>query len=434
MRKPSRREFVKAAVAIGGSEALSACVQWETESQSPTPEFPQGSTDPSELPDRQHGWGKYIVHDAHGNTVLPQHQLLLFLDYTGPVPPTPEQRETVESALRTLERAYQWGTGGDIGAAINRGLLSMISYSREYFDLYDETLPGEIDLPRPRTVLEEVGEDPEKANDAHALLILTADFGSILLSAEEALFGELTTINGIEVAGDLTEVFDVRERRTGVAGKGLPADKLDVESIPDHAPLSMGFKSGFRDNLPSEDSVTITGGPFDQATTQSVSRLHIDLGKWYDNDEVARKDLMFSPAHQADEIGETGEALGGHSGVSEEMTGNIEEHAAKYGRVGHTVKTASARNEDFEPRILRRSEGVATDVLEEGVAGFNFTAVHKTMADFIETRKTMNTDHFDVDVDDPHHGIIDYLETQSRSAFLVPPRRLRALPEPQPNE
>jgi hypothetical protein len=431
-RGVSRRDFVAAAVAIGGSSALSACLQREGTVEAAEPEFPQGPDDLSALPDRQHAWGQYIVRDAHGNTVLPQHQVLLFLEYTGSGTPTEADRETVEAALSTLDRAFQRGTGGDVGAAINRGLITMIGYSRSYFDRFDADLPDHVDLQRPEDVLDAVGEDPEKADRYDALLLLTADYGSVLLSAEQALFGERDTVNGVDVEGTLSGVFETRDRRTGVVGKGLPAEKLDEERIPDHAPLSMGYKSGFRDSLPSEDAVTIAGGPFDGATTQAVSRLRIDLGDWYDRDKETRDDLMFSTQHAHDDIGETAEPLGGNSGVTEEMAENIEAHGEAHGRMGHTAKTATARNEEFEPRILRRSEGVATDVAEEGVTGFNFTSIQEGIEDFVETRKAMNPEEYDTDVDDPHHGIVDYLETRSRATFLVPPRGLRALPSPRP--
>ncbi|MFB6296067.1 MAG: hypothetical protein ABEH66_04405 [Halobacteriales archaeon] len=431
-REIPRREFVKSAVAIGGASALSACLQWEGTAEASEPEFPQGPDDLAALPERQHAWGNYIVRDAHGNTVLPQHQVLLFLDYKRTGTPTAGDRETVEAALSTLDRAFQRGTGGDISASINEGLITMISYSRSYFDRFDADLPGDIDLQRPEGVLDAVGEDREKADHYDALLLLTADFGSILLSAEEALFGELDTVNGVDVEASLDGVFEKADRRTGVVGKGLPAEKLDEDRIPEHAPLSMGYKSGFRDSLPSEDAVTITGGPFDQATTQAASRLRIDLGDWYDHDDETRDDLMFSTQHDHEDIGETAEPLGGDSGVTEEMTENIEAHGEAHDRMGHTAKTATARNEDFEPIILRRSEGVATDVPEEGVTGFNFTAVQEGIEDFVETRKAMNPEEYDAGVEDPHHGIIDYLETRSRATFLVPPRSLRALPSPRP--
>jgi len=429
-----RRTFVKAAVAIGGTSALSACLNWEGgTAAAKEPEFPQGPDDLSQLPRRQHAWGQYIVRDAHGNTVLPEHQVLLFLDYAGSGAPTEADRETVESALETLDRAYQRGTGGDIGASINQGLVTTLGYSPTYFDRFETDLPESVDLQRPEDVLSAVGEDPEKADNYDALLVLTADFGSVLLGAEQALFGEVDTVNGVEVSATFEGIFEKAERRTGVVGKGLPAEKLDEERIPDHAPLSMGYKSGFRDSLPSEDAVTISGGPFDGATTQAVSRLRIDLGRWYDNDDAARKDLMFSTEHPHGDIGETGEPLGGDSGVTEEMADTVEERSHHHDRIGHTAKTATARNDDFEPTILRRSEGVATDVAEEGVTGFNFTSVQEGIEDFIETRKAMNPDEYDTDVADAHHGIIDYLETRSRATFLIPPREHRALPTPRPD-
>lgn len=433
-REIPRREFVKSAVAIGGTSALSACLQWEGTAEAAETEFPRGPSDLSELPARQHAWGRYIVHDAHGNTVLPEHQVLLFLNYHGSIPPTTEERETVEAALRTLEQAYQRGTGGDIGASINNGLITMLGYSPTYFDRFDADLPEDIDLQHPEEVLSAVGEDPEKADHYDALLWLTADFGSIVLSAEEALFGEPDVVNGVEVGATLEGIFERAERRTGVVGKGLPAEKLDEERIPEHAPLSMGYKSGFRDSLPPEDKVTITGGPFDQATTGLAARLQINLGDWYDNDDETRDDLMFSPEHPHDSVADTGEPLGGDSGVTEEMAENVEAHGEQHGRIGHTAKTARARDDDFDPVILRRSEGVATDVPKKGVTGFNFTSIQEGIEDFIETRKTMNPDEYDDDVDDPHHGIIHYLETRARATYLIPPRDLRALPPARPEQ
>jgi len=428
----ARRDFVKAAVAIGGANALTACLSREGATEDS--EFPRGPGDLSALPDRQHAWGRFIVHDAHDNTVLPQHQLLLFLNYRGSGTPTDADRERVEETLRTLERAYQRGTAGDISASINPGLLFTLGYSRDYFDRFDADLPADLDLQRPETVLEAVGEDPEKADHYDALLVLTADFGSILLAVEEALFGDRDRMNGVPMPTSFDEVFEKADRRAGVVGKGLPAQEVDVDAIPEHAPLSMGFKSGFKDSLPAEDRVTIESGPFAGGTTQAVSRLLIDVERWYDNDRDSRVHGMFSPHHDVDDVGETGEPLGNDSGITEEMTTDeaIAEGAERTGCVGHTAKTARARDENFEPRILRRSEAVATDLVEDGKVGFNFTSVQRGVEDFVKTRKAMNPDEYDVDVDDPHHGIVDYLTVVSRATFLLPPRRLRSLPSPNP--
>lgn len=54
-----RRTFVKTAVSIGGGAALAACLDREE-----PPELPQGPTDLSELPERQHAWNESLVTDG----------------------------------------------------------------------------------------------------------------------------------------------------------------------------------------------------------------------------------------------------------------------------------------------------------------------------------------------------------------------------------
>ncbi|WP_274325658.1 DUF7405 family protein [Halosimplex aquaticum] len=436
-----RRQFVRSAVAIGGSSALSACLSRERsllgdeETAEPTAEdsetdagpesrmVPRG--DPSALPDAIHKWSEYLVLDAHGNTVPPQQQLVLGLSYEGSNPPTAEEREQVDAAFETLERAFQWGTGGATGATFNRGLLYLIGYAPRYFERFGDVPDS---LLRPETMLEEVGEDPEKTDGFDATVVLTSDVGSVVLAAEEALMGRKETVNGIEVEGSLDGVFSVAERRTGFAGKGIPADKLDHEEIPESAPLSMGFKSGFTDSLPSEDGVKIEEGPFAGGTTLALSRLRLNLDEWYDHDHEERTDRMFCPAHSSEEVGPDGSGLGSDSGITEEDVDNIEEHAEEHGVVGHSQKVARARGEDdFSPKILRRSEGFATDAPEH--TGFNFTSVQRRLESFVEARKAMNVEEYDVDVAPEDHGIVNYVETVNRGTYVVPTRENRALPE-----
>lgn len=432
-----RRQFIRSAVAIGGASALSACTEREqpmagsdeTATPAETDEGPgellAPRGDPSSLPAAIHKWSQSLVLDAHGNTVPPQQQLVLGLSYEGSTPPTEAEREQVDAAFRTLETAFQWGTGGDTGATFNRGLLYLIGYAPSYFERVGAVPDG---LMGPDTLLEAVGEDPEKTDGFDATVVLTSDLGSVVLAAEEALLGRKETLNGVEVEGSLDGVFSVAERRTGFAGKGIPAEKLDQEAVPETAPLSMGYKSGFQDSLPSEEGVKIEAGPFAGGTTLALSRLRLNLDEWYDNDHEERTDRMFCPAHDAEDVGEDGSALGADSGVTEDDVDNIEQHAEERGVVGHAQKVARARDEDdFAPKVLRRSEGFATDAPEH--TGFNFTSVQRDLESFVEARKAMNTDEYDVDVPEGDHGIVSYVETINRGTYVIPTRERRALPE-----
>lgn len=427
-RGVSRRDFVRTAVAIGGSSALAACLDRERSApesghETDRPNFPRGGS-PTDLPRRQHAWNEYLVRNVHGNTLPPAHQIVLGLRYEGSTPPSAAEREKVETALHSLERAFQWGTSGRSGASINDGLLLMLGYAPRYFD----RLGTSVDVTSPDSLLDTLGEDPSSADPFDAMLILNSDYGSIVLAAEAALFGEIETVNGLEMEGTFEDVFSKVERRSGVVGKGLPAKRLENDDIPDDAPLSMGFRSSFLDNQAPEDQVTIRDGPFAGGTTLQVSRLHIDLDRWYDQDTDERVAEMFCPAHNPDEVGETGDKLGSTSQISRDDVANIPEHAETYGRLGHSQKIASARDENFVPRILRRSEAVATDVSEG--AGFNFSSVQRTIDAFADARAAMSPDEYDLDVADEDHGIVDYLETVARGTYLVPPRDRRALPVP----
>jgi len=426
-RAVSRRDFVASAVAIGGATALSACLDRETDAgpSSESGSFPTGPDDLRTLPERQFAWNEFLVRDAHGNTVLPQHQVLLMLEYAGNSPPTENERTAVEGALRTLERAFQRGTGGTPSAVTNEGLLFTIGYSPRYF----EALPESMDLPHPETVIEELDEDAT-ADAYDAAVVLNTDYGSVVLAAENALFGDAKRVNGVRVEGTLDGVFELAERRTGVVGKGTVHSKTEEESIPEEAPMSMGFKSGFQDNQAREDAVAIETGPFTGGTTQMMSRLRIEVDRWYDHSDERRVQKMFSPDRSVDTVGSHAEQLGSSSGINEETVRHVEEDAVEHGCVGHTQKVARARDDEFDPRILRRSESIATDITEGGVVGMNFSSVHQQMDDFVETRKAMNSQDLDGHVSPKDHGILDFIEVTRRATYVIPPRESRALPRP----
>ncbi|PSQ15827.1 Tat pathway signal protein [Halobacteriales archaeon QS_8_69_26] len=415
-----RREFVKAAVAIGGGAALAACLDRESV------DIPGGRDDLSTLPDRQHAWDDFLSTDDHGNPVAPRHHAVWLLDLPGGGPPTESDRETVERALRGLERAYERS---------NEGLLFTLGYSRFYFDRFDADLPGSVDLPAPEPLSD--FEDPE-LDDPDAVLHLASDHGSALMAAEEAMRGERSTANGVEVGAALTDVFDRRERRTGFVGAGLPADNQDVKGVPDgdpvpdEAPLYMGFKSAFEKNQASEDRVTIGEGPFAGGTTQHLSRIRLRLEDWYgEQDRQDRVAEMFCPAHAEEgRVEGVGDNLGTDSGIDDDCTDRIEDDARERGRVGHAQKAARAR-EDGSPIILRRD----FDSTDGDEAGVHFLSVQRSIEDFVATKRAMNGSDL---TDAPairtrvNNGTLEYTFVKRRGNYLLPPRDLRALPDPRP--
>ena len=417
-----RREFLKAAVAIGGSAALSACLQRER-----MPDLPQGPSDLSSYPQRQHAWNDVLETDDAGNQRAPRHRVLLLLNYTAEGAPTRSDRDTVERALQGLERAYKRS---------NNGLLVAISYSPAYFDRFDQNLPETVDLPMPKAL--SPFEDP-KFDTPDALVHLASDYAQVVLGAEEALRGKKETLNGIDQPStSLTDIFEVLDRRTGFVGAGLPAENQDVDGIPDskpvsdEAPLYMGFKSGFKGNQASEDRVTIQSGPFAGGTTQHLSNITLNLNQWYEQDSRSQRvSKMFCPFHAEND---TVEGAGGNLGTDSGMDKcpAAQEAARTKGVVGHSQKMVDVR-EDDSPLIIRRD----FDSTDGGRAGLHFLALQRTISDFEKTRKAMNgTDIVKKSSlgQRNNNGILQYINVNRRGNYLVPPRRHRALPTARPEE
>lgn len=419
----SRREFVKAAVAVGGATALSACTS-RLDDREP---IPRGTADSDSLPSRQHAWNDVVRRDDDGNVELPRHQVFLYLTLPGDGPPSDEDRRTVESALRTLDEAYERS---------NEGVVYSVAYSPRYFSRFDAPLPESLDLPEPRSLSS--FETPE-FDRQDALVHLASDRGEAVLEAEQALRGESETANGVDVESTLTDVFDVDSRRTGFVGPGMPAERQDglkgipdTNPVPEESPLFMGFKAGFAKTQATEDYVTIGEGPFAGGTTKHVSNVRQRLQDWYvEQDFDDRVSEMFSPVHASEGLVEgVGENLGDDSGVTDEMVDDIRDHAMEFGRVGHAQKAVRAnRDEEGNVRILRRH----VESTDDDTASLHFPTLQRRISDFEEVRAAMNGDDL---TDVPtirqrvNNGILEYIFVKHRGNFLVPPRELRALPTP----
>ena len=428
----SRREFAKAAVALGGATGLSACLdRLATDPGTATAAVPRG--DPDARPDRQHAWGEYVRRDEHGNALLPRHQVLLYLTLDREGPPTAADRGAVETALATLDRAYAWD---------HDALLYSIAYSPAYFDRFDADLPPEVDLPPPRALSD--FEDPT-FDTQDALVHLASDRPDVLLEAEQALVGDAPAANGVTVDARLTDVATVDSRRTGFVGAGLPAANQDAAGIPDsrpvpeESPLFMGFEAGFRGNQATEDYVTLSEGPFAGGTTKAVANLRQRLADWYDEQSFEERVAeMFSPAHAERGLVEgVGDNLGADSGI-DQFVEDVPARAREAGRVGHAQKAArDNRDAEGNVRLLRRHFESTDDIgSDQKVASLHFPSLQQGISAFEEVREAMNG--VDVTQATPavrqrvNNGILEYIFVRRRGNFLVPPRRHRALPTPRP--
>jgi hypothetical protein len=422
----SRRAVLKAAVALGGASALSACLDRVGDDPVPT-------GDPAAKPPRQHAWREHIRHDEHGNSQLPRHQVLLYVDFEGDGPPSADTRATLADALGTLDRAYAWS---------NEGLVHSIAYSPSYFERFETPLPEGITLPQPEPL--SPFETPT-FDTQDAVLHLASDRPDVVLEAEQALRGERDAANGEPVAAALTDVATVDSRRTGFIGAGLPAQHQDAAGVPDSkpvpedSPLFMGFAAGFRGNQASEDYVTFDEGPFAGGTTKVVANLRQRLDDWYgEQDQRDRVMEMFSPGHAEDDLVEgVGTNLGSDSAV-DQFVDDIETHARDHGRVGHAQKAARAnRDADGNVKLLRRHFESTDDIdSDQPVASLHFPSLQRDISEFEAVRRAMNgTDMPEVTPairQRVNNGILEYIFVRRRGYFLVPPRRHRALPRPRP--
>ena len=421
-----RRQVLKTAVALGGASALSACLDLGGSEPVPT-------GDPNAKPSRQHAWREYIRHDEHGNSQLPKHQILLYINFDGNGQPSTDTRSTLERALTVLDRAYEWS---------HEGLLHSIAYSPSYFERFDQPFPENVELPQPRAL--SPFESP-RFDTQDAVVHLASDRADVVLEAEQALRGEQDQANGVSVDARLTDVATIESRRTGFVGAGLPAKHQDAAGIPNSkpvpeaSPLFMGFEAGFRGNQATEDYVTIQDGPFAGATTKVIANLRQRLEDWYDEQSSEDRVMeMFSPGHAENDLVEgVGSNLGSSSGI-DQFVDDIEADARDHGRVGHAQKAARAnRDADGNVKLLRRHFESTDDIgSDQKVASLHFPSLQRRIVDFEDVRRAMNgTDLTEVTPairQRVNNGILEYIFVRRRGNFLVPPRRYRAVPKPRP--
>ncbi|WP_336339558.1 DUF7405 family protein [Haloarcula brevis] len=403
----SRRGLLLRLSALSGAAGLSGCSSLLARQAS----SPTGDLDPNpragELPVRQHAWNERLRSDAAGNDLPPRHFRLFMLDLD--TEPSDAAAETVELAMRTLEDAYEFDSGG---------LLHMLAWGTSYFETYGSL--GSSPIRRPR-VLSRTDDPDLQAFDA--MLVLASDVPSHLAAAESALFDTRPTLAGAEIQGRLGDVFTVADRRGGFVGEGLPAAHANAEGVPADIPedsyMFSGFFAGRAGTQASEDRVTIDDGPYAGGTTIHLSRINEAFDTWWELAQSDRVERLFSAAFSPDDI-DRGDLP---------FADMVREHARENGRVGHFEKVARARK-DGEPLLLRRD----FNTIDGGQAGIHFLSLQERLSDFEEVRDAMNgwwlrEEHEDLR-DRQNNGLLEFIEVASRSNFYVPPRDKRAFPAP----
>lgn len=562
-----RRSFMKSALAIGGASALSSALGV---AGIPSVAGAKDGHDPISFAardNRQHAWDGYEKYfPERQQTLPPEHHLVLHVDYTGEGEPSADDRTEAAEAFREIERNFEWS---------HEGVLFTVGYSAAYFDRFDEDLPKgigpatEVDfakpsLLRPETLINLSGvtlerERPVHADTYDAVIHLASDDIRKLLMVEEMLWDEYDPEGVWEdeqveenmnfehtLEGIFTKPESYPERRVGFAGHENVEERLaedtefDADRVPNEdefedevgnehpaAELSMGFNDQYKNSLPRETNVTLledqrlvkpkSPGVFAQGTIQHVSKLNIDLDRFYDEHNLEqRRDRMFSPDHDDENTGAVGENLGNSNAPGETPMRDVTQKpddptAGDKARetqpdwkedevVGHAQKVARARfnmeariteegqerlsggdreellpaeerdddlpghdgNQETEGVLLRR-DFVGTAPAEPGegrTPGNHFIALMRFNPYMAYMRQAMNGVPFDSkafglvddgrikheetgavfddegnlkDVDG-NSGIANYLETQRRGNYLVPPLTQRALPHPQGEE
>jgi hypothetical protein len=392
----TRRRFLAGVGALGAAGLFAGVATRRALADGPPP-VTLGSQ-PAGLPVRQHAWTRSLHRDEFGNPLAPRFDRLLFFDVRGR--PTSNYALLLESRLRALERTFHWGPGG---------LLFTVGYGPEYFT-------GVLGVPAPLPRATSLSSFESPAIDSyHLCLHLACDDEQRLLDVEASLRRGLATI------------LSWRQTRTGFTGRGLPRAHERVarlgsgSSVPDDAPLFMGFKSGLRKNQASEDYVTIAAGPFAQGTTMQVSHMQLRLAEWYDGRSAAdRVALMYSPQTTVEAARRfTTDA----SGNPDEITAAI----TRYGVLGHAQATAQARRHN-RPIIIRRD----FDTVDGGHAGVHFVSLQRSIEDFVATRNAMNaTGAHNINrriTATANNGINAFIDVRRRANYILPSRADRSFP------
>lgn len=421
-------------VAVGGISSLSACLDVENLSfDSELKDSSNQPNAPSKQPTSQHFWDNYL-RDA-GNDfsfpALPLHHLILLIDLSHV--PTVQERKEFERFFNYLERSFKWS---------NDGLVFTVGYTRKYFDRYQTSLPSYVDLPPAHPIND--GEDPD-FYDSDVALHMASDKASNILAAEETLLGNFDGLSGTNLNISLEEIISEVQRLTGF----YLLDEYEVDgtlkgvynqtvmkntdfNLPDYVHVSkatprfMGPPMNIKSSNASEETVMIKKGPFKGGATQHIESISMDLESWSELSPLRQEKLTWNAGTSTDTAGTAKE---------QEMRTKVNfalQNAREQGMVGHAEKVTRARK-GGRPTIMRRD----FNTLDLDRPGLHFVTLHKSISEYERVRNIMYgtefANKFENIGQERNNGLLEFIETEARGNFLIPPRKYRAFPPPNPS-
>ncbi len=424
------------------------------------------------LPEEQHLLGGMKVFEHEGVEVIEpplHHQVVTAkLRVEARRDDLQQARETLEGALRGLERRY------DVTPA---GLAVTVAWGLPYFRRYVPELAGRhipVDLRASRSDERPVSavldarrfpSDPEQtileANDV--VFLIRSDQREHVADGAKTLFDE---------AGDLFELTSIRKgfQGGGFAGAAsLPkvmataAGVPGADLIPETAQLFLGFTSTQTHtqgqssiaNFETLGLVDVRTGYFRGGANLHLSHIFEDLEAWYlDFDFRERVDTTFRPQLEAPDGAQTLAQRPEDSAA----TPDVEADFRRFGAIGHgaSIQPTSRLQMDIrgaDGRLYRKGHAIPLradfNTLdnpffwtanperdrfdEQPAAGVHFLTFNPSSDDFNRNRLAMDGvlpdgTKLPLTPRSRAQGLNSVLRTSHRQNFLVPPRARRSFP------
>jgi hypothetical protein len=434
-------------------------------------ESPERAT-PLELPPEQHLLAGMKTFEHEGVEVIEpplHHQVVTARISVGEsTRALRAARETLEEALRDLERRY------DLTPA---GLAVTVAWGRPYFERYVADL-GTRHLPidrratrsteRPVSALLDAIRFPSDPEDT----ILEANDVAILLRSDVR---EHVADGARRLFDDTAGLFELTSIRKGFQGGGFTGGRSlpkamataagvpGADLIPDTAQLFLGFTSTQTHtqgqsaiaNFETLGFVDVREGYFRGGTHMHLSHLHEDLEAWYlDFDFRERVDTTFRPRQAADDGAQTlPQRPEDATGVAE-----VEDDFRRFGAIGHgsSIQPTSRLQMDIrgaDGKLYRKGSAIplradfntldnpffwTADPDRDGFderpsAGIHFVTFNPSSDDFNRNRLAMDGvlpggKRLPIPPRARTQGLNSVLRTTHRQNFLVPPRSRRSFP------